>query len=103
MWYKVNTMVFMNWNNSKFPKKISFYLDFMFIKYTLWRTGKLLQSENIHFDATFITESRMPKNLSITQRATLNNYSFKHTRTESSTERLSVSYDYNCRQTSTCS
>ena len=44
----------------------------------------LLQSTNINFDVIAITETRIPKNVSVTQNIVLNNYSFEHTPTESS-------------------
>ena len=44
----------------------------------------LLQSTNINFDVIAITETRIPKNVSVTQNIVLNNYSFEHTFTESS-------------------
>ena len=44
----------------------------------------LLQSTNINFDVIAIAESRIPKNVSVTQNIVLNNYSFEHTPTESS-------------------
>ena len=44
----------------------------------------LLQSTNINFDVITITETRIPKNVSVTQNIVLNNYSFEHTATKSS-------------------
>ena len=44
----------------------------------------LLQSTNINFDVIAITETRIPKNVSVTHNIVLNNYSFEHTPTESS-------------------
>ena len=44
----------------------------------------LLQSTNINFGVIAITETRIPKNVSVTQNIVLNNYSFEHTPTESS-------------------
>ena len=44
----------------------------------------LLQSKNINFEVIAITETRVPKNVSITQNFVLNNYSFEHIPTESS-------------------
>ena len=44
----------------------------------------LLQSTNINFDVIAITDTRIPKNNSVTQNFVLNNYSFEHTPTESS-------------------
>ena len=44
----------------------------------------LLQATNINFDVIAITETRMPKNVSVTQNIVLNNYSFEQTPTESS-------------------
>ena len=43
----------------------------------------LLQSTNITFDVIVIIETRIPKNVSITQNIASNNYSFEHTPTES--------------------
>ena len=44
----------------------------------------LLQSTNINFDVIAITETRIPKNVSVTQNIVLNNHSFEQTPTESS-------------------
>ena len=44
----------------------------------------LLQSTNIHFDIIAITETRIPKNVSVNENIELSNYSFEHTPTESS-------------------
>ena len=44
----------------------------------------LLQSTNIQFDVIAITETRITKNISVTQNIELSNYSFEHTLTESS-------------------
>ena len=44
----------------------------------------LLQSTNINFDVIAITDTRIPKNNSVTQNFVLNNYSFEHAPTESS-------------------
>ena len=44
----------------------------------------LLQLTNIHFDVIAITETRITKNISVTQNIELSNYSFEHTPTESS-------------------
>ena len=44
----------------------------------------LLRSTNINFNVIAITETRIPKNVSVTQNIVLNNYSFEHTPTESS-------------------
>ena len=44
----------------------------------------LLQSANINFDVIAITETRIPKNVSVTENIVLNNYSFEHAPTESS-------------------
>ena len=46
--------------------------------------SNLLQSTNINFNVIAITETRIPKNVSITQNIALNNYSFERTPTESS-------------------
>ena len=43
-----------------------------------------LQSANINYDVTAITETRIPKNVSVTQNIVLNNCSFECTPTESS-------------------
>ena len=43
---------------------------------------KNFKSININFDVIAITETRIPKNVSITQNIVLNNYSFGHTPTE---------------------
>ena len=47
----------------------------------------LLKSTNINFDVIAITETRIPKNISVTQNIVLNNYSFEYTFTESSAGR----------------
>ena len=39
----------------------------------------LLQSTNINFDVIAITETRIPKNISVTQNIVLSNYSFEKT------------------------
>ena len=44
----------------------------------------LLKSTNINFDVIAITETKIPKNVSVTQNIVLNNYSFEYTFTESS-------------------
>ena len=44
----------------------------------------LLQCTNINFGVMAITETRIPKNVFVTQNIVLNNYSFEHTPTESS-------------------
>ena len=44
----------------------------------------LLQSTNTTFDVIAITETRIPKNVPVTQNIVLNNHSFEHTPTESS-------------------
>ena len=41
----------------------------------------LLQSTNINFDVIAITETRITKNVSVTQNIVLNNYFFEHTPT----------------------
>ena len=43
----------------------------------------LLQSTNVTFELITITETRIPKNVSVTRNIALNNYSFEHTHTES--------------------
>ena len=45
----------------------------------------LLQFTNINFDVIATTETRIPKYVSVTQNIELNNYSFEHISTESST------------------
>ena len=42
------------------------------------------KSTNINFDVIAITETRISKNVSVTQNIVLNNYSLEHTSTESS-------------------
>ena len=44
----------------------------------------LLQSTNIQFDVITITETRIRKNISVTQNIELSNYSFEHPPTQSS-------------------
>ena len=44
----------------------------------------VLQSTNINFDVIFITETRIHKNVSVTQNILLNNYFFEHNPAESS-------------------
>ena len=44
----------------------------------------LLQSTNFQSDVIPITDTRLPKNVSVTQNIELTNYSFEHTPTESS-------------------
>ena len=43
----------------------------------------LLQSTNINFDVIAITETKIPKNVSVTQNIVFNNYSFEHIPTDS--------------------
>ena len=43
----------------------------------------LLQSANITSDIISITETKIPKNISVTQNIVLNKYSFEHTSTKS--------------------
>ena len=43
-----------------------------------------MQSTNVQFDVIAITETRITKNISVTENVELSNYSFEHTTTESS-------------------
>ena len=70
----------------KIPNKEK-YLSFFDINSCLLNFEELqnlLQSTNIQFDVIAITETRITKNISVTQNIELSNYSFKHTPTESS-------------------
>ena len=72
----------------KIPNKEKFLSLFQVNAYSLDKNFKnlknLLQSTNIHFDIIAITETRIPKNVSVNENIELSNYSFEHTPTESS-------------------
>ena len=73
---------------SKIPNKEKslslFYINSCSLNKNFEELQNLLQSTNINFDVIAITETRIPKNVSVTQNILLNNYSFEHTPTESS-------------------
>ena len=57
----------------------------MLLNKNLEELQNLLQSTIVNFDAiAIITETRIPKSVSVTQNIVLNNYFFEHTPTESS-------------------
>ena len=75
----------------KIPKRRTLYSNststhnnFNFQHINFKELQNLLQSTNINFDVIAITETRISKNVSVTQIIVLNNYSFEHTPTESS-------------------
>ena len=61
-----------------------FHINFCSLNKNFEELRNLLQSTNINFDVIVITETRIPKNVSVTQNIVLNNYSFEHTPTGSS-------------------
>ena len=81
-------MTLMNCNNLKFRIKKRLCRFFILIPVhsikIFEELQNLLQSTNIQFDAIAITETWATKNISVTQNTELSNYSFEHTRTESS-------------------
>ena len=81
-------MTFMNCNNRKFTikKSLSFFfcINSCSLDKTFVELKNLLQSTNIQFNVVAITVTRITKNISVTQKIELSNYSFDHSRTESS-------------------
>ena len=61
-----------------------FHTNFCSLNKNFEELQNFLQSTNIQFDIIAITETRITKNISVTQNTELSNYSFEHTPTESS-------------------
>ena len=78
----------MNYKKIKNPNKENslslFHINYCLLNKDFEELQNLLQSTNINFDVKATTETRIPKNVSVTQNIVLNNYSFEHTPTESS-------------------
>ena len=69
-------------NNEKFLSL--YHINSCSLNINFEELQNLLQFTDINFDVIAITETRIPKNIYITQNIVLNNYSFEHTLTESS-------------------
>ena len=70
----------MNYKKLKNPNKENslslFHINYCLLNKDFEELQNLLQSTNINFDVKATTETRIPKNVSVTQNVVLNNYSF---------------------------
>ena len=82
-YYDINEL-----QNIKIPNKENslslFHINSFSLNKIFEELQNILRSTNINFDVIVITETRIPKNVSVTQNIVLNNYSFEHTPADSS-------------------